>query len=42
VAPHPAVAVAAKRPEAFTNTHTDFLDLRETFIVSHRDGRINL
>jgi pimeloyl-ACP methyl ester carboxylesterase len=34
-------AVAAERPEALTNTITDFLDLRETFIVSRRDGRIN-
>jgi pimeloyl-ACP methyl ester carboxylesterase len=34
-------AVAAERPEALTNTMTDFLDLRETFIVSRRDGRIN-
>jgi hypothetical protein len=33
-------AVAAKRPEALTNTIIDFLDLRETFIVSRRDGRI--
>jgi hypothetical protein len=34
-------AVAAERPEALTNTVIDFLDLRETFIVSRRDGRIN-
>lgn len=34
-------AVVAERPEALTNTLTDFLDLRETFIVSRRDGRIN-
>jgi pimeloyl-ACP methyl ester carboxylesterase len=34
-------AVAAERPEALTNTITDFLDMRETFIVSRRDGRIN-
>jgi pimeloyl-ACP methyl ester carboxylesterase len=34
-------AVAAERPEALTNTITDFLDLRETFIVSRRDSRIN-
>jgi pimeloyl-ACP methyl ester carboxylesterase len=34
-------AVAAERPEALTTTLTDFLDLRETFIVSRRDGRIN-
>jgi pimeloyl-ACP methyl ester carboxylesterase len=34
-------AVATERPEALTNTVTDFLDLRETFIVSRRDGRIN-
>jgi pimeloyl-ACP methyl ester carboxylesterase len=34
-------AVAAERPEALTNTITDFLDLRETFVVSRRDGRIN-
>ena len=34
-------AVAAERPEALTNTLIDFLDLRETFIVSRRDGRIN-
>jgi len=34
-------AVAAERPEALINTVTDFLDLRETFIVSRRDGRIN-
>jgi 2-hydroxy-6-oxonona-2,4-dienedioate hydrolase len=34
-------AVAVERPEALANTITDFLDLRETFIVSRRDGRIN-
>jgi pimeloyl-ACP methyl ester carboxylesterase len=34
-------AVTAERPEALTTTITDFLDLRETFIVSRRDGRIN-
>jgi pimeloyl-ACP methyl ester carboxylesterase len=34
-------AVAAERPEALTNIITDFLDLRETFIVSRRDSRIN-
>ncbi len=34
-------AVAAERPEALTNTISDFLDLRETFLVSRRDGRIN-
>ena len=34
-------AVFIERPEAFTNTVADFLDLRETFIVSRRDGRIN-
>jgi pimeloyl-ACP methyl ester carboxylesterase len=34
-------AVAAERPEALINTVTDFLDLRETFIVSRRDSRIN-
>jgi len=34
-------AVAAERPEALTNTIIDFLDLRETFLVSRRDGRIN-
>jgi pimeloyl-ACP methyl ester carboxylesterase len=34
-------AVAAERPEALTNTIIDFLDLRETFIVSRRDGRVN-
>jgi hypothetical protein len=34
-------AVADERPEALTNTITDFLDLRETFIVSRRDSRIN-
>jgi pimeloyl-ACP methyl ester carboxylesterase len=34
-------AIAAERPEALTTTMTDFLDLRETFIVSRRDGRIN-
>jgi pimeloyl-ACP methyl ester carboxylesterase len=33
--------VAAERPEALTTTLADFLDLRETFIVSRRDGRIN-
>ena len=33
-------AVAAERPEALTNTIIDFVDLRETFIVSRRDGRI--
>jgi hypothetical protein len=27
--------------EALTDTIIDFLDLRQTFIVSHRDGRIN-
>ena len=30
-----------ERPEALTNTIIDFLDLRETFIVSRRDGRVN-
>ena len=30
-----------ERTEALTNTITDFLDLRETFIVSRRDSRIN-
>jgi pimeloyl-ACP methyl ester carboxylesterase len=34
-------AVADERPEALTNTITDFLELRETFIVSRRDSRIN-
>lgn len=34
-------AIAQERPEALTNALTDFLDLRETFIVSRRDGRIN-
>jgi hypothetical protein len=34
-------AIAAERPEALTTTITDFLDLRETFIVSRRDSRIN-
>ena len=34
-------AVATERPEALSNTIADFLDLRETFIVSRRDGRIN-
>jgi pimeloyl-ACP methyl ester carboxylesterase len=34
-------AVADKRPEALSSTIIDFLDLRETFIVSRRDGRIN-
>ena len=34
-------AVATERPEALTDTITDFLDLRETFIVSRRDSRIN-
>jgi pimeloyl-ACP methyl ester carboxylesterase len=34
-------AVASERPEALTNAIMDFLDLRETFIVSRRDGRIN-
>jgi pimeloyl-ACP methyl ester carboxylesterase len=33
--------IAAERPEALIATLTDFLDLRETFIVSRRDGRIN-
>ena len=33
--------VATERPEALSNTIADFLDLRETFIVSRRDGRIN-
>jgi len=33
--------IAEERPEALTNTLTDFLDLRDTFIVSRRDGRIN-
>jgi pimeloyl-ACP methyl ester carboxylesterase len=34
-------AVAAERPEALTNAIIDFLDLRETFIVSRRDNRVN-
>jgi pimeloyl-ACP methyl ester carboxylesterase len=34
-------AVADERPEALTNTIIDFLDLREAFIVSRRDSRIN-
>jgi pimeloyl-ACP methyl ester carboxylesterase len=34
-------AVAAERPEALTTTITDFLDLRETFIISRRDSRIS-
>jgi pimeloyl-ACP methyl ester carboxylesterase len=34
-------AVAAERPQALTNTVIDFLDLREAFLVSRRDGRIN-
>jgi pimeloyl-ACP methyl ester carboxylesterase len=34
-------AVATERPEALTNTIIDFLELRETFIVGRRDGRIN-
>jgi pimeloyl-ACP methyl ester carboxylesterase len=34
-------AVAAERPQALTTTITDFLDLRETFIVSRRESRIN-
>jgi pimeloyl-ACP methyl ester carboxylesterase len=34
-------AVADERPEALSSTIIDFLDLRETFIVSRRDGRIN-
>jgi pimeloyl-ACP methyl ester carboxylesterase len=34
-------AVAAERPEALTSAIIDFLDLRETFIVSRRDSRIN-
>jgi hypothetical protein len=34
-------AVAAERPEVPANTITDSLDLRETFIVSRRDGGIN-
>jgi pimeloyl-ACP methyl ester carboxylesterase len=33
--------VASERPEALTNAVIDFLDWRETFIVSRRDGRIN-
>ena len=33
--------IAAERPEALANTLTDFLDLRETFLVSRRDNRIN-
>jgi hypothetical protein len=33
--------VATERPEALSNTVADFLDLREMFIVSRRDGRIN-
>jgi len=33
--------VAAERPEALSSTIIDFLDLRETFIVSRRDGRIH-
>jgi hypothetical protein len=34
-------AVVAERPETLINTIIDFLDLRETCIVSRRDGRIN-
>lgn len=34
-------AVATERPETLTNTIIDFLELRETFIVGRRDGRIN-
>ena len=34
-------AVAAERPEALSSTSIDFLYLCETFIVSHRDGRIH-
>jgi hypothetical protein len=33
--------VATERPEALSNTIADFLELRETFIFSRRDGRIN-
>jgi hypothetical protein len=33
-------AVGTGRPETLANTIADFLDLRETFIVSRRDGRI--
>jgi hypothetical protein len=33
--------VAAERPEALSSTSIDFLYLRETFIVSRRDGRIH-
>jgi pimeloyl-ACP methyl ester carboxylesterase len=33
--------IAAERPEALITTLTDFLELRETFIVSRRDGHIN-
>ena len=33
--------IAAERPEALTITLADFLALREIFIVSRRDGRIN-
>jgi pimeloyl-ACP methyl ester carboxylesterase len=33
--------VAAEWPEALTTTLADFLDLRETSIVSRRDDRIN-
>jgi hypothetical protein len=36
-----ATIMVAERPEALTNTIADFLDLRETFIVSRRDSRIN-
>lgn len=34
-------AIADERPEALLNSVIDFLDLREAFIVSRRDGRIN-
>lgn len=33
--------IASERPEALSNSVIDFLDLREAFIVSRRDGRIN-
>jgi pimeloyl-ACP methyl ester carboxylesterase len=33
--------VATDSPEALSNTIANFLELHETFIVSHRDGRIN-
>jgi hypothetical protein len=34
-------AIAVERPQALSTTIIDFLELRETCIVSRRDGHIN-